>query len=119
MTEEAKKKHHDEKPFDKMTIKELRAIALEIPHAAAVHDMKKEDLIVLIKEARGIKEEAPVKKKHKPVKVKMTKPELKAKIRDLKVLRVQALEAHEAAKATELRRLISRLKKKSRHVAAA
>jgi hypothetical protein len=118
MTEEAKKKHHDDKSLEKMTIKELREIALEIPHATAVHDMKKEELIALIKEARGIKDETPVKKHHKVAKIKMTKAELKAKIRELKVLRAQALDAKEAAKATELRRRISRLKKISRRVVA-
>lgn len=118
MTEEAKKKQHDEKSLEKMTIKELRAIAMEIPHATAVHDMKKEDLVAFIKEAKGIKDVAPAKKKHKVVKVKMTKPELKAKIRELKALRAQALEAKEASKAKEIRRHISRLKKISRRVVA-
>ena len=52
-------------------------------------------------------------------KIKMTKPELKAKIRELKVLRWQALESNENKKAVMLRQQISQLKKKSRRIAAA
>jgi hypothetical protein len=118
MAEETHKKH-EEKSLEKLTVKELRAIALEIPHATAVHDMKKEDLIAFIKEARGIKDESPARKKHKVARIKRTKGELKAKIRQMKVTRAQALEAHEGEKALDLRKRISRLKKKSRHAAAA
>ncbi|MBN1662220.1 MAG: transcription termination factor Rho [Deltaproteobacteria bacterium] len=117
MAEETKKKH-EEKPLEKLTVKDLREIAMEIPHSKAVHDMKKEELVAFIKEARGIKDETPIKKHHKAVKIKMTKAELKAKIRELKVLKSQALEAKETAKAAELRLRISRLKKKTRIVAA-
>ena len=119
MTEETKKKeHHDEKHLEKLTIKELRDIAAEIPHERAIHDMKKEELVAFIKEARGIKDEAPVKRKKHVGKIKMTKPELKAKIRELKGLRLQALEAKESKKAVILRHHINQLKKLSRRVAA-
>ncbi|MBN1380896.1 MAG: transcription termination factor Rho [Deltaproteobacteria bacterium] len=117
MTEEKKK--HEEKSLEKMTVKELREIALEIPHAKAVHDMKKDELVAFIKEAKGIQDEASAGKKHKVAKIKLTKPELKAKLRELKDSRAQALEVHEKEKAALLRRRISRLKKKSRHMAAA
>jgi protein-arginine kinase activator protein McsA len=49
----------------------------------------------------------------------MTKAELKAKIRELKGIRLQALEAKEGKKAAALRHRISGLKKKSRKVAGA
>jgi len=111
MAEETEKKeHHDETHLEKLTIKELREIAMEIPHSTAVHDMKKEEVIAFIKEARGIKDEAPIK---------MTKAELKAKIRELKGLRLQALEEKDSKKAILLRYKVSRLKKLSRRVAAA
>ena len=124
MTEETKKKehhkeHHDEQHLEKLTIKKLQEIAAELPHEKAIHDMKKEELIAFIKEAKGIKDETPIKKKKHVGKIKMTKPELKAKIRELKGLRVQALEAKESKKALMLRYHISRLKKLSRRVAAA
>ena len=120
MSEETHKKEHkehDEKHLEKLTIKELREIAAEIPHEKAIHDMKKEELITFIKEARGIKDETPIKKKKHIGKIKMTKPQLKAKIRELKALRFQALESKESDKATWLRHQISQLKKKSRRLA--
>ena len=119
MSEETHKKDHDEKHLDKLTIKELREIAAEIPHERAIHEMKKEELIAFIREARGIKNETPVKKKKHIGKIKMTKPELKAKIRELKVLRWQALESNENKKAVMLRHQISQLKKISRRIVAA
>ncbi|KQC05911.1 MAG: hypothetical protein APR62_09015 [Smithella sp. SDB] len=121
MSEETHKKEHkehDEKHLEKLTIKELREIAEGIPHERAIHDMKKEELVAFIKEARGIKDEAPVKKKKHIGKIKMTKSELKAKIRELKILRWQALESKENDKASQFRHKISQLKKKSRRLAA-
>jgi hypothetical protein len=118
MSEETHKKEHDEKHLDKLTIKELREIAAEIPHEKAVHEMKKEELIAFIKEARGIKDEKPVKKTKHIGKIKMTKLELKAKIRELKALRLKALESRESSKANGLTHLISQLKKKTRRFAA-
>ncbi len=118
MTEETHKKEHDEKHLDKLTIKELREIAEEIPHERAIHDMKKEELVAFIKEARGIRDEAPVRKKKHISKIKMTKAELKAKIRELKTLRLQALESKENDKASRLRHQISQMKKKSRRLVA-
>jgi hypothetical protein len=120
MSEETHKKEHreyDEKHLEKLTIKELREIAAELPHEKAIHEMKKEELIAFIKETKGIKDEAPVKKRKHIGKIKMTKPELKAKIRALKALRRQMLEAKEQEKSSRLRRQISQLKKKLRRIA--
>ncbi|MBP1711147.1 MAG: hypothetical protein H6Q49_1349 [Deltaproteobacteria bacterium] len=119
MSEETHKKEHDEKHLDKLTVKELREVAGELPHERAIHDMKKEELIAFIKEVKGIKDETPAKKKKRVAKIKMSKSELKAKIRELKVLRGNALEERENEKATMLRHQISRLKKISRRVAVA
>jgi hypothetical protein len=122
MSEETHKKEHkehDEKHLEKLTIKELREIAAEIPHEKAIHEMKKEELVAFIKEARGIKDETPVRKKKHIGKNKMTKPELKAKIRELKALRLQALESKESDKASRFRHQIGQLKKKSRRLAVA
>ena len=74
-----KEKHNEEKSLEKMTVKELKAIAMEIPRSVAVHDMKKAELIEFIKEARGISEKAPVKTAKKFVeKIKLSKSEIKA-----------------------------------------
>jgi protein-arginine kinase activator protein McsA len=49
----------------------------------------------------------------------MTKPELKTKIRELKALRLEALEFKEKEKALRFRHQISQLKKKSRRITTA
>ena len=110
---EAEKKPADvpEKPLDKMTVKELREMAKEFPGMTGVHAMKKDELIVGIKKATGIKEE-PVQK------VDTNKRELKQKIKVLKIERQAALEAKDKKRATILRRRISKLKKKTRRAAA-
>jgi protein-arginine kinase activator protein McsA len=73
--------------------------------------MKKEELINGIKEARGIKDE-PLKKAVGSMR------ELKLKIKALKAERQAALESKDKKKATIFRRRISRLKKKTRTMAA-
>ena len=118
MSEETHKEH-DGKHLEKLTIKELREIAAEIPHERAILDMKKDELVALIKEARGIKDETPVKKRKHLAKIKMTKPELKARISGLKVMKLQALESNDNNNVVMLRHQISQLKKKSRRFAAA
>ena len=100
-----------EKPLEKMTVKELREIAKDIPGISGVHGMKKDELLVAIKEAKGIKEE-PVKK------TDSTTSELKSKIRSLKAQRQAALESNDKKMATIYKRRISRLKKKTRRKAA-
>ena len=99
------------KPLEKMTVKELREMAKEMPGIAGVHGMKKEELIVAIKDAKGIKA-APVKKADATIAV------LKQKIKTLKVERQAALEAKDRKMATIYKRRISRLKKKTRRAAA-
>mgnify|MGYP001262176823 CR=1 FL=1 len=119
MSEESHQKEPNEKHLEKLTVKELREIAAEIPHERAIIEMKKGELVALIKEARGIKDESPVKKKQPAVKIRMTKSEIKTRIRELKALKGQALESKETQKAGLLRHRISRLKKISRRVVAA
>jgi hypothetical protein len=122
MAEETKKKEHkkEEKSLEKMTVKELRAIALEIPRAVAVHDMKKAELIACIKEARGIKDEGPAKIKKKVVaKIKLSKSEIKRKIKKLKEERNAAQASKDRKQIDILRRRISHLKKLTRRYAAA
>ena len=110
---EAKEKPAEtkEKPLEKMTVKDLREIAKEIPDIVGVHGMKKEELIVAIQKAKGIKPE-PAKKTDASVAV------LKKKIKSLKTERQAALEANDKKMATVYKRRISRLKKKTRRAAA-
>ena len=100
-----------EKPLEKMTVKELRELAKDIPGITGVHAMKKDELIAEIKAAKGIKDEA-VKKADADTR------ELKLKIRALKAERQAALEAKDKKMATIFRRRISRLKKKTRRASA-
>ncbi len=100
-----------EKPLEKMTVKELREMAKEMPGITGVHGMKKDELLVAIKEAKGIKEK-PVKK------ADSSTSELKAQIRSLKAQRQAALEAKDKKMATIYKRRIARLKKKTRRKAA-
>ena len=99
------------KPLGKMTVKELREMAKEIPGISGVHGMKKEELIVAIQDAKGIKP-PPVKKADATIAV------LKKKIKALKVERQAALQAKDRKMATIYKRRISRLKKKTRRAAA-
>ena len=100
-----------EKPLEKMTVKELRDLAKDIPGITGVHAMKKDELIAEVKEAKGIRDE-PVKKADADTR------ELKLKIKAFKVERQAALEAKDKKMATIFRRRISRLKKKTRRASA-
>ena len=107
-----------EKLLDRMTAKELREIAKEIPGVAGVTAMKKEELLAIIKKHRGIKDEKPAKKK----KVKIDKPiisikELKEKIAELRGEKKAARQANDRHKVDILRRRINRFKKRTRKAA--
>jgi hypothetical protein len=75
--------------------------------------MKKQDLLAIIKEARGIKDDAPAKKIAKEIDVKA----LKEKIARLKVEKAAAQEAKDKQKVDIIRRRINRLKKQTRKAA--
>jgi len=98
------------KPLDKMTVKELREVAMEMPEITGVHGMNKGELLASIKEAKGIIEE-PVHK------TSATVADVKGRIKELKAKRAAALQDSDVKMATIYRRRISRLKKKSRKVA--
>ena len=98
------------KPLDKMTVKELKEVALELPEITGVHGMNKADLLSAIKQAKGIPEE---KKRKKSGSIR----ELKQKVKVFKLKRQEALEANDAKMATIYRRRISRMKTKMRRYA--
>ncbi|RLC30282.1 MAG: transcription termination factor Rho [Deltaproteobacteria bacterium] len=110
----------DEKPLDKMTAPELREIAKEIPGVSGVHAMKKEELLVIIKEFKGIKDEEPTRKKtRKTGKISATPRELKLRIARLREEKELARESKDTRRIHILRRRINRLKKLTRKVAQA
>lgn len=105
-----KKKEAKEKPLEKMTSKELRDVAKEIPEITGVHGMNKPELISAIKQARGIVEDT-AKKSSSSVR------EIKKKTKELKAKREVALKANDKKMATIYRRRIVRLKKRTRRAA--
>jgi len=100
-----------EKKLEKMTIKELREIALQIPEITGVHGMNKEELISALKKVYGIKEE--------PRKVGESMRELKAKIRKFKALAEEAKKNKDWIKYKRYRKLASKFKKRTRKLAKA
>jgi hypothetical protein len=105
-------KQAKEKPLEKMTAKELRELALTIDGMAGVHVMNKGELIAGIKDARGIVDEG---KKVDTGLIRETKAQLKA----LRASRdQQRAEGADKAKLDILRKKLSRLKKKTRTLAA-
>lgn len=110
-----KEKEELGKSLDKMTAKELREIAIEIPGVAGVHAMKKEELLKIIKEAKGIKDEGR-KRSIKAQKTDVNVGELKKKIRLLKDEKTKARTEKDRKKVEILRRRINRIKKKTRKI---
>ena len=107
----AEKDETQVKALEKMTVKDLRELAKDIPGVVGVSGMKKEEVLAAIKEARGIKDE-PLKK------VDATIAEMKKRIKAYKAQRQAALEAKDSKMATIFKRRISRLKKKTRRAVA-
>jgi len=99
-----------EKPLEKMTVKELREIALAIPDLTGVHGMNKQDLLSAVKAHRGIAEE-------KPKKASRSVRDMKKQIQVLKAKKTAAAEEKDRKQVEILRRQISRLKKKTRRSA--
>lgn len=104
------------KPLEKMTAKELREVALGIPGISGVHAMKKEELLVAIRKAWGIEVEKAPKKAEKE-KAVVNVAELKAKIREIKAKRAEAIQKKDKRMARIYRRKINRLKKRTRRAA--
>ncbi len=102
----ANKKEAKEKPLDKMTAKELREVAQGIDQITGAHGMNKDELLKEIKAARGITD---TKKTNRS-----SLRDVKAKIKQLKASRQQALTDGDAKQATILRRRVARLKKQTR-----
>ncbi len=106
----AEKEKVIEKPLDKMTANELRELAKTMPEITGVHGMKKAELLVAIKKAKGIEEEVAPK-------ADKTVRGIKKKIRSLKAEKQAALEAKDKKMAKIYKRRISRLKKQTRRAA--
>jgi len=97
--------------LNKTRVIDLRELMKEhLPDVTGITQMKKEQLVELLVEKLGI--EKPRKKVSG-----INKTAVKAKIKELKVLRQTALEAHDHAQLKKHRREIHRLKRKLRRAA--
>ncbi|MEZ7197916.1 hypothetical protein [Pseudodesulfovibrio karagichevae] len=115
MSEEVKEISFDElgltKPLEKMTAKELRALCIDkLPMITGASGKEKDQLVQEIKDVFGIVEEeqiSPYKKQIHEIK------------RQIRALRVQKSETEGRAQRDRLRRLITKLKKRTRRLARA
>ena len=122
MAEEVKKdEQQTEKPIDKMTVVELREAAKrEIPDIKGVSGLKKDQLLEVMREARGIKVETPAQKKKKKTagpKKEMTVKEMKQEIVRLHAEKESIRQEGDKKKIEIIRRRINRLKKMTRRAA--
>ena len=109
-----------EKPLRKMTAKELREMALGIPGISGVHAMKKEELLAAIRAAKGITEEELKKEEStapKKEKVVLSIPEMKQKIKEMRLKKEEAFQQRNWKMAFVWRKRIARQKKKTRRPA--
>ena len=106
-----------EQELERLTVKELRAIAAEETEAVGIHAMKKDELLSAIKKARGIPEEKAPKEKAKEDEV--TVQELKAKVQGLKAKKEEFRRLQDRRMVEVLRRRINRAKKRTRKLARA
>ena len=109
-----------EKPLEKMTAKELREMALGMSGIHGVHAMKKEELLIAIRAAKGITEPEPKKEKHggvKEEKIVLNASQLKQKVRELRAKREEILQQQDWKMAEILRKRIRRFKKMTRRAA--
>ena len=105
-----------QKPLDKMTVKELREIAMTIPNLTGVHAMKKAELLEIIKKEKGIEEsdkhaEKATKGKHTEI---LTVADIKKKIEEIRGKLQEAMGNKDKKLIKIYRRRINRLKKRSR-----
>jgi len=102
------KKEKKEKPLERWTVKELREEALKLPDVHGAHGMNKEELLAIMRKARGLSEQET---KKKTVSVR----DIKVKLTELRTKRDEEREQGASrAKLNILRKKLSRLKKQTR-----
>jgi hypothetical protein len=109
----------DEKPLEKLTVKELRDMAREMEGIDGIHAMKKDELIAAIKKQRT-PDHAPsmaIPKDKIARPAPLTIPDIKDKIKILREKRESSKEGKDKSTVGRLKRRISRLKKKTRKLA--
>jgi len=97
-----------EKALEEMTIKEVRALAIEVPDIAGVHQMNKTEMIMAINKSRGVEQ------------TEISGPslrDLKKTIRLFKEKIKSSMEANNKKQAAMYRHKVGQLKKKTRQAA--
>jgi len=97
-----------EKSLEEMTIKEVRALAMEVPDIAEVHQMNRREMVMAINKSKGIAE---------PETSGPSLRDLKKSIRLFKEKIKNALDANDKKLATKYRHKVGQLKKKTRQAA--
>jgi DNA-binding transcriptional MerR regulator len=97
--------------LEQLTVKKLRALALELGEITGVHGMSKEELVEAIFELRGIEEQEEA-----AVELAVDKSAIKREIRELKGVRDAALASGDAQALRQARARIKRLKRILRKV---
>lgn len=127
MTDETQVAESQEKPIEKMTVKELRELAKDIPEITGASSMKKDELLAKISAAMGdttpdkpAKKAASSSKKKQPSQKRgpMTKADMKSLIAELHQTKSDA-KGSDKKEIETLRRRINRLRKRTRKVARA
>ena len=98
--------------LEKMTVKDLRSLALQIGGITGVHAMKKDELLEAIKKVKGIEDETT-----RDGYRSQTNQKIKARIRELRAQKEEARAENDRKKVNILRKKINRLKKKTRKAA--
>jgi hypothetical protein len=109
-----------EKPLEKMTVKELREMAKDLPGITGLHAMKKDELLEALGGAGGKGNPGPKAASARKAKTagpsmkSFSRAQLKEKICDLREKRKTALEEQDKDLASIIRRKINKLKKHTR-----
>jgi len=108
----------EETDLEKMTATELREYALQNhPDITGVHAMKKEDLVLAIRKARGEEVKETPKKKKAAVKVQIDKKTVKQQIRLLRAEKDRLLQSKDKKALARLRKKIKRYKRLTQRAA--
>ena len=111
MGKKKEQKEKKEKPLDRWTVKELREEALKVPDIQGVHGMNKDELLAVVKTAKGIVD-TDTKKKGASVR------EIKQKVTEMRTVRdEERSQGASRSRLNILRRRIARLKKRTRRSA--
>ncbi|MCL5125649.1 MAG: transcription termination factor Rho [Deltaproteobacteria bacterium] len=110
MGEKKERKAKKEKALEDWTIKELREEALKVPNVQGIHGMNKHEIIEFLRQEKGLPPSS-TKKNSEGVRV------FKGKVNQLREkLNQERNEGASRNRLAILRRKVSRMKKKTRHI---